>query len=55
MTFLLWIPVLLAAVWAAHWGAEHLSAPLKKLRRKWGISVIILGINGAKILKFARL
>ena len=39
MTYLLWVPVLLAAVWAAHWGAEHLSAPLKKLRRKWGISV----------------
>ena len=39
MTYLLWIPVLLAAVWAAHWGAEHLAAPLKKLRQKWGISV----------------
>ena len=39
MTYLLWVPVLLAAVWAAHWGAEHLAAPLKKLRRKWGISV----------------
>lgn len=39
MTFLLWIPVLIAAVWAAHWGAEHLAAPLKKLRKKWGISV----------------
>ena len=39
MTYLLWVPVLIAAVWAAHWGAEHLSAPLKKLRQKWGISV----------------
>ena len=39
MTYLLWTPVLLVAVWAAHWGAEHLSAPLKKLRQKWGISV----------------
>ncbi|MEP0547671.1 MAG: sodium:calcium exchanger [Rhodothermales bacterium] len=39
MTYLLWVPVLLAAVWAAHWGAEHLSAPLRKLRQKWGISV----------------
>lgn len=39
MTYLLWIPVLIAAVWAAHWGAEHLAAPLKKLRQKWGISV----------------
>jgi cation:H+ antiporter len=35
----IWAPVLLAAVWAAHWGAEHLSEPLKKLRRQWGFSV----------------
>ena len=35
----LWIAVLLAAVWAAHWGAEHLADPLKKLRRQWGFSV----------------
>ena len=51
MTFLLWVPVLLAAVWAAHWGAEHLSAPLKKLRKKWGISVAaggaLIGIASA--------
>lgn len=39
MGWLLWVPVLLAAVWAAHWGAERLSAPLKKLRRRWGFSV----------------
>lgn len=38
MTFV-WVFVLLAAVWAAHWGAEHLGNPLKKLRRQWGISV----------------
>ena len=36
---LIWIPVLLAAVWAAHWGAEHLAEPLKKLRKQWGFSV----------------
>jgi cation:H+ antiporter len=35
----LWVGVLLAAVWAAHWGAEHLSNPLRKLRRRWGFSV----------------
>ena len=35
----LWGLVLLAAVWAAHWGAEHLAHPLKKLRRQWGFSV----------------
>lgn len=34
-----WGGVLLAAVWLAHWGAEHLSDPLKKLRRQWGFSV----------------
>ena len=34
-----WVPVLLAAVWAAHWGAEHLAKPLKKLRKQWGFSV----------------
>ncbi|WP_372624638.1 sodium:calcium antiporter [Falsiroseomonas sp.] len=33
-----WVPVLLASVWAAHWGAERLSHPLQKLRRGWGIS-----------------
>ena len=35
----LWALVLIAAVWAAHWGAEHLSKPLKKLRKQWGFSV----------------
>ena len=39
MTWWLWIPILLAALWAAHWGAEHLGAPLKKLRKGWGVSV----------------
>ena len=34
-----WGGVLLAAVWLAHWGAEHLADPLKKLRRQWGFSV----------------
>lgn len=34
-----WGLVLIAAVWAAHWGAERLSHPLKKLRRQWGFSV----------------
>lgn len=47
----IWVPVLLAAVWAAHWGAERLSDPLKKLRRQWGISAAaggaLLGITAA--------
>ena len=39
MSIWLWALVLLAAVWAAHWGAEHLAKPLKKLRKQWGFSV----------------
>ncbi|MDX5422198.1 MAG: sodium:calcium exchanger [Hymenobacteraceae bacterium] len=39
MSTWLWALVLLAAVWAAHWGAEHLAKPLKKLRKQWGFSV----------------
>ncbi|MBL0422529.1 hypothetical protein JI739_19440 [Ramlibacter sp. AW1] len=34
-----WAAVLLGAVWLAHWGAEHLADPLKKLRKQWGFSV----------------
>ena len=39
MSTWLWALVLVAAVWAAHWGAEHLADPLKKLRKQWGFSV----------------
>lgn len=35
----IWALILIAAVWAAHWGAEHLANPLKKLRKQWGFSV----------------
>ena len=35
----LWAGVLLIAIWVAHWGAEHLSDPLRKLRKRWGFSV----------------
>jgi cation:H+ antiporter len=38
MSTWVWALVLLAAVWAAHWGAEHLAEPLKKLRRQWGFT-----------------
>ena len=38
MSTWIWAGVLLAAVWAAHWGAERLADPLKKLRRQWGFS-----------------
>ncbi|MEM7555898.1 MAG: sodium:calcium exchanger [Cyanobacteria bacterium P01_A01_bin.84] len=38
MKLVLWTLVLLASVWAAHWGADKLAAPLEKLRRQWGLS-----------------
>ena len=38
MSVWIWAIVLLPAVWAAHWGAEHLAKPLKKLRRRWGFT-----------------
>ncbi|MEW5926059.1 MAG: sodium:calcium exchanger [Gemmatimonadota bacterium] len=34
----LWVLVLVAAVWAAHWGAERLAHPLEKLRQQWGFT-----------------
>lgn len=33
-----WFLVLVGAVWAAHWGADHLAEPLKKLRKQWGLT-----------------
>lgn len=39
MSTWIWALVLIAAIWAAHWGAEHLANPLKKLRKQWGFSV----------------
>ena len=39
MSAWVWAVVLLAAVWIAHWGAENLASPLKKLRKQWGFSV----------------
>lgn len=38
MQILLWSLVLLASVWAAHWGSDQLAEPLQKLRRQWGLS-----------------
>ncbi len=36
----LWAGVLVIALWAAQWGAEHLAEPLKKLRSTWGFSEV---------------
>jgi cation:H+ antiporter len=38
MNFWLWTLALLGGVWAAHWGADQLAEPLKKLRQHWGLS-----------------
>ena len=38
MQILLWSLVLIASVWAAHWGSDQLAEPLQKLRRQWGLS-----------------
>lgn len=38
MSLLLWVLVLLAAVWAAHWGADKIAEPLEKLRQQWGLT-----------------
>ncbi|WP_262502153.1 hypothetical protein [Pontibacter akesuensis] len=47
----MWAVVLKAAILAAHWGAEHLAKPLKKLRKRWGFSVTassaLLGLAAA--------
>lgn len=32
----IWAIVLVVALWAAHWGAEQVTEPLKKLRRHRG-------------------
>lgn len=64
MSIWIWIPLLLIGLWVAHWGAEHLSDPLRKLRRQWGFSVAAggsivglaaaspeIGINSASALR----
>ncbi|MFC4989598.1 sodium:calcium antiporter [Saliphagus infecundisoli] len=38
-----WFGILLISVFAAHWGAERLSSPLKKLRRQWGLTAVAGG------------
>ena len=39
MSTWIWVFVLIVSVWVAHWGAEHLAHPLKKLRKRWGFTV----------------
>lgn len=39
----LWFLILLIAAFAAHWGAERLSKPLRKLTRQWGLTAVAAG------------
>lgn len=39
----LWAGVLVVGVFVAHWGAEQLSKPLKKLRQQWGLTAVAGG------------
>lgn len=43
MSALLWFLVLLVAAFAAHWGAERLSKPLRNLTRQWGLTAVAAG------------
>ncbi|WP_315787951.1 sodium:calcium exchanger [Fischerella sp. JS2] len=38
MKLFFWVLVLAAAAWGAHWGADKLAEPLKKIRQQWGLS-----------------
>lgn len=49
MNIWIWGIVLLIAIWAAHWGADQLASPLKKLRKGWGFS----GVAGGALVGIA--
>ncbi|GGA45238.1 sodium:calcium antiporter [Okeania sp. KiyG1] len=38
INLLFWILILLASIWAAHWGSDKLAEPLNKLRQQWGLT-----------------
>lgn len=42
-SFLFWGGVLVVSVFAAHWGAERLAEPLKKIRKQWGLTAVAGG------------
>ncbi|PGF14636.1 sodium:calcium exchanger [Natrinema sp. CBA1119] len=43
MPLLIWAGVLVIGAFVAHWGADKLSAPLKKVRRQWGLTAVAGG------------
>ena len=45
----LWVAVLLVGVFAADWGADQLTSPLRKVRRRWGLSTL----EGAALIGLA--
>ena len=49
MAIWIWALVLLAAIWLAHWGAEHVAEPLKRIRRQWGLT----GAAGGSMIAIA--
>ena len=42
-TLLLWGAALIVGAFVAHWGADKLSSPLKKVRRQWGLTAVAGG------------
>lgn len=40
MSLFFWFIILLASIWATHWGADKLAEPLQKLRRQWGLTEV---------------
>ena len=40
MSLFFWVIILLASIWATHWGADKLAEPLQKLRRQWGLTEV---------------
>lgn len=43
MNLVLWLVVLIIAAFGAHWGAERLSKPLRKLTQQWGLTAVAAG------------
>jgi len=42
-TLVFWAAALVVGVFVAHWGADKLSTPLKKIRRQWGLTAVAGG------------
>lgn len=49
MFLFFWIIILLASIWASHWGADKLAKSLQKLRQQWGLTEV----GGAALIALA--